>query len=163
MVRGFPKSHSSMTATSDNVGNQVRQDLIVDEGWKNEMYFCTAGKATIGVGHNLANPIPDEAITVILEADIEKAYRDARDAIGYENILNRPIFNTLPDNVQRVLVNMAFQLGGRGLAGFKNMIAAIKDKDYKKAAAEMLDSKWAKQDSPKRAQRLATLMSGEGK
>ena len=45
-----------------------------------------------------------------------------------------------------------------GLSGFGRMLAAMERGDYDTAAKEMLDSKWAKQDSPARARRLAKVM-----
>jgi hypothetical protein len=42
--------------------------------------------------------------------------------------------NSHPDNVVRVLVNMAFNLGRTRLSKFKNMVAAVEEKDYVKAA-----------------------------
>ena len=41
---------------------------------------------------------------------------------------------------------------------FKKMHAALQNQDYKKAAAEMLGSKWARQ-TPNRANRLSLRMS----
>lgn len=56
------------------------------------------------------------------------------------------------DQVRKdVLVELCFNLGLDGLLGFRNMIKAVFVKDYKTAAAELLDSKWAREDvQPKR-------------
>ncbi len=53
---------------------------------------------------------------------------------------------------------MAFQLGVNGVANFKKMIAALIARDYAAAAREMLDSNWAKVQTPARAQRMAEMM-----
>ena len=46
-------------------------------------------------------------------------------------------------------------------AGFKRMIEAIMRDDWPTAKVEALDSKWAKADSPARAQRVANgLLEG---
>ena len=50
---------------------------------------------------------------------------------------------------------MAYQLGKSGLGKFNNFITALNDYDYSGAIKEMLDSKWAKKDSPERAKELA--------
>jgi len=52
---------------------------------------------------------------------------------------------------------MAYNLGLGGLNKFQNMIKAIDDGDYSKAASEMLASRWASQVGD-RAERLAKLM-----
>jgi lysozyme len=57
---------------------------------------------------------------------------------------------------------MTFQLGVSGVMAFKRLLAALERGDWPAAAAEMLDSKWAKEDSPARARRMAAAMaSGE--
>ena len=59
---------------------------------------------------------------------------------------------------RRARANMGYQLGIAELMGFKRMLAAMERGDYEAAAREMLDSKWARQDSPGRARRLAERM-----
>jgi len=56
-----------------------------------------------------------------------------------------------------VLINMAFNLGIRGLMSFRRMLAAMQVEDYDAAAREMLDSRWSKQVRD-RANRLAEQM-----
>lgn len=58
---------------------------------------------------------------------------------------------------QGVIVCMLFQLGARGVSGFRKMLAAIDRKDYQGAADEMLDSDWHK-DTPARCERMAAIM-----
>lgn len=70
-----------------------------------------------------------------------------------------PWWRELPDEAQVVLMNMAYQLGANGLLGFKIMWAALEHHDFKLAAKEMLDSKWAHQ-TPNRARELASIMEG---
>ena len=56
-----------------------------------------------------------------------------------------------------VLVEMAYQLGVKGCLNFQLMWAALDVSKYETAAAEMLDSRWAKQ-TPERAEELAGIM-----
>jgi len=58
---------------------------------------------------------------------------------------------------QAVLVDMAFNLGRAGLASFQKMRAALALGDFERAAAEMLDSLWARQVG-RRARELAEMM-----
>lgn len=60
-----------------------------------------------------------------------------------------------------VLVNMAFQLGVDGLAGFPNTLGLVKSGNYSAASTNMLASKRARQ-TPARAQRLARQMATGG-
>ena len=56
-----------------------------------------------------------------------------------------------------VLINMAFNLGLRGLLGFRNTLAYVKAKDYSKAARNMKLSLWYSQVGS-RAKYLAQRM-----
>ena len=59
---------------------------------------------------------------------------------------------------KNIVTEMVFQLGTQGVRNFKNMISALEDRDYSRASAEMLDSKWNAQ-TPNRCQNLAKIMA----
>lgn len=124
-------------------------DLRVDEGLRLTPYRDTRGVLTIGYGINL-----DQGITRV-EAEMLLEGRVA-DRIGALTV-TLPWFPTLAPARQRVLINMAYQLGVGGLLGFRHMLEALRRGDYELAADEMLDSDWARQ-TPARAQRLAQEM-----
>lgn len=131
----------------------VREQLARHEGRKNKAYQCPAGYWTIGIGHNieaLGLEIGDELIDELFDRDVQRALGDAKTFFKG--------FDKLNYNRQAVLVNMAFQLGLTTLTKFKNFRAALSMGDYSIAAKEMLDSKWAKKDTPDRAQELAEIM-----
>lgn len=130
--------------------DQLAKELIADEGLKLKPYYCTAGKLTIGVGRNLEDRgiSPAEA-THMLTNDIAAITQDLNRAI--------PWWTTLSEPRQRVLANMAFNLGISRLLGFKNALTLMKIAKYEDAAKEMLDSNWARQVGP-RAIRLAKMM-----
>jgi lysozyme len=65
-----------------------------------------------------------------------------------------------PADVQRALANMVYQLGVRGLLGFRNMLSALRAGDRLAAADHCLDSEYARQ-TPERALRVAHLLGGE--
>ena len=148
----------------------MRAELVRDEGERLKVYRCTAGKLTIGVGRNLddvgifahetaalgitkqsciASGISETQSRRLLDSDIDRV----------EDDLDRqlPWWRKLDPVRQRVMVNMAFNLGIRGLCGFKNTLGMIQRGDYAGAAANMLLSKWANQVG-KRANRLAVMM-----
>lgn len=58
---------------------------------------------------------------------------------------------------QFVVTSMAFNMGLAGMMGFTKMVAALKVRNYSRAAMEMVMSSWAKQ-LPVRSKRLATMM-----
>jgi lysozyme len=68
-----------------------------------------------------------------------------------------PLFLSLNPVRQVVLANMAFNMGMPTLLTFGRMLGALAEKDWDRAAAEVLDSKWARQVGS-RATELAELM-----
>jgi lysozyme len=64
-----------------------------------------------------------------------------------------------PEEIQRALGNMAYQLGISGLLKFSKMLEALKNGQRELASIEALDSSWAKQ-TPARAKRVAKLILG---
>ena len=130
-------------------GHKLRKELERDEGVKNRPYTCSAGKLTIGIGHNLeANGIPDIAIDVIYEADVEALEGGFDDAF--------PWWRDMTDARQRALLNMGFNLGVPRLSKFRDMLQALEDGRWNDAAAEALASRWATQVH-ERAVRIAAM------
>jgi lysozyme len=106
--------------------------------------------ATIGVGRNLVSVgLSDDEIEILFANDLQTAHRAAARVC-------KP-FPFISDERQEVLVNMAFNLGEASLSAFKNMLDAIAKADWQRAAAEMRNSKWARQVGS-RAERLAKQM-----
>lgn len=145
-------------------------ELDRDEGERLKVYRCTAGKLTIGVGRNLddvgifahetaalgitkgsciANGITREQSRYLLNSDIDRVDADLDREL--------PWWRQLDPVRQRILVNMAFNLGITGLCGFKNTLGMIRRGDFEAAAANMLQSKWARQVGA-RATRLSAMM-----
>lgn len=134
----------------------MRDDLISQlirhEGLRLKPYRCIAGKLTIGIGRNLDDKgITEEEAMYLLTNDIEQC----------EFQLNKelPFFKTLDMARQDVLLNMCFNLGIKGLLGFKNTLAMIEVGNYEAAADNMLNSKWAYQVGD-RAKELADIIRG---
>ena len=128
----------------------LEREIADDEGFRSHLYKCTAGAWTIGYGTNLSDGIDrDEALLLM-------RHRLGKVVAALESRL--PFWSRLTDDRRRVLANMGYQLGILGLMRFKRMLAALERGDYEAAAREMLDSKWARQDSPGRAQELAEML-----
>ena len=129
--------------------NHIEQ-LKSDEGLRLRPYRCTAGKMTIGYGRNLDDKgiSPYEA-EMMFNADVSECTTDLRGL--FDN------FDSFSYNRKGALLNMRFQLGHDGIRKFKNMIQAIKDNDWIKAADEAKDSLWYNQ-VPNRAERVVGLL-----
>ena len=128
---------------------KLKEELKIDEGFRECVYKCSAGKLTIGYGHNVEdNPIPEAFADQLLGYDIAGALAECE---------RFDWFFDLDDVRKRVIINMVFNLGFNGVRKFKKMIRAIEDGYWRQAASEMLDSRWAAQVGP-RALRLAEMM-----
>jgi len=140
----------------------ITQELIdsikLGEGFSRTAYRCSLGHLTIGYGR-LIDPevagsgITEEEAEQLLTNDIERFEEAAERVVGSE------VWSWLSQRRRDVLTEMAFNMGPGNLAKFQNMIAALEEQDYDLAAAEALDSRWAKQVG-QRAERLAQRLRG---
>lgn len=140
---------------SDRFINQlIRHEGTKKSGEKHMPYKCPAGKLTIGFGRNIEdNGITDAEARTLLRNDILTAESELRTAF--------PWFDGLDEVRQGVLVNMAFNMGTPKLKGFKKTLAYIEAGKYKEAAAEMLDSAWARQVKGRAAELASQMETGE--
>ena len=84
----------------------------------------------------------------ILIEDIEEAKRNLY------AVFTRDFFNSLSDNQKVALVDMMFNLGLSRFLTFKKFILAVKNKDFIKASAEIINSR-AYQQNNSRYQKLS--------
>lgn len=129
------------------------EEILLDEGLKLRAYRDTVGVPTIGVGHTKGvkdgDIITKKQAIAFLREDMEDAIEDAKSlCLDWENMSGPR---------KGVMVNMAFNLGRDRLSGFKNTLRFINERNYARAATNMLLSKWARQVKG-RADRLAYRM-----
>jgi lysozyme len=130
--------------------NALREQLMLNEGYRPKPYRCSAGKLTIGHGRNLEDVgIDSDEARYLLDKDITRCIAD---------LSTFPWFEGLDAGRTRALLDMRFQLGPSGFRGFKKMIAALERNDFATAAREAADSKWASSDSPRRAAKNIVLL-----
>lgn len=131
----------------------IIEDLVRDEGEVLHAYEDSLGFTTIGVGRLIdrrrGGGISREESRLLLANDLEK-FASGLDA-------HLPWWRMLSPSRQRVLLNMAFNLGVSGLLTFRRTLESVRKGDYELAAKQMLQSKWATQVGA-RARRLAALM-----
>lgn len=119
------------------------------EGWRDKAYQDSEGIWTIGYGTNLQELCIDKELgDTWLKKGVEEAQRAAT---------RFPEYELLSDVRKDVLVEMVYNMGPSRTASFKKMLLAIRDGDWKEAAVQMLDSKWASQVG-QRARTLAKQM-----
>jgi lysozyme len=148
----------------------LEEELVRDEGERLQVYRCTAGKQTIGIGRNLDGVGISASETATLgitkaSAIAKGITRDqsralfANDIARVERDLDAklPWWRQLADARQRVLLNMCFNLGINGLLGFRNTLAMIQGGRFEDAARGMAASLWHRQVGT-RAIRLEAMM-----
>lgn len=140
---------------------KLREQLTVDEGVKLVTYLDHLGLKTVAIGHlcreddeefdmPLGSPITEERCNELFDQDIQITINDCKKV--YDDWFK------LPEEVQLICSNMMFNLGYPRYSKFKKKIQAVKDGDWKEAAAQMADSRWYNQ-VPKRAKRLCERMA----
>ncbi len=137
------------------------QELVRDEGEKLVAYDDATGKpvkpgttvvahVTIGVGRALdVNGITPTESRYLLSNDIDRTLEGLRASLAW--------FDTLSDVRQRVLCNMAFNVGVNGLLKFHDLMRYCESQQWSLAADEMVDSHWYRQVG-ERAERLEAMM-----
>lgn len=140
------------------------------EGYRPHVYKDSLGIPTIGIGFNLTRPdarkisqqagvnyqnillgkedLTDEQIKEIFKITVGIAYQDAKKWI--------PNFDGLPKNIKLAILDLSFNMGYPRLSKFVKTKEYILAKDYKSAANELKNSKWATQVG-RRANSVANL------
>jgi lysozyme len=131
----------------------LKEQIKRHEGEVLEVYADSLGYLTLGVGHLIregdaedgqpaGTPVSQEVCDAYYEDDFDKHVSEAVhvfESKGGED------FDSLPEDIQHVIVNMTFNLGGSRLGKFNNMWKAVVVEDWKTMAVEMEDSKWFRQ------------------
>ena len=142
-----------------------KQDIKRHEGEVLEIYKDSLGYKTLGVGH-LCQPndpeydwavgtsVSQEVVDMYYEDDFDKHYMEAIHVFG-----SHEDWDELPEVIQRVLVNMCFNLGGSRLSKFRNMLKACRNHDWKEMAVQMEDSRWYRQVG-RRSKELQEMVLG---
>ena len=118
------------------------------EGFSPVVYKCTAGYDTIGYGKRVKYiKVTEEQAEEWLKEDIEHLKYLLADKYDW--------FLPAPQELRDIVIEMAYQLGPTSFSKFKKTIYLIAHRDYKGASIEMLDSKWARVDTPRRALELS--------
>tara|TARA_R100000353_G_scaffold42967_1_gene34275 strand:- start:1624 stop:2076 length:453 start_codon:yes stop_codon:yes gene_type:complete len=142
-----------MDDNTDKLIKQIkRHEGNVMSNGKHEPYEDHLGYLTIGYGRlidpEIKGGISESEAELLLMNDLV-AFMDAAKSYSW--------YDSLDDVRKAVIVNMLFNLGQPRFNKFVAMHEALKAQNYATAAAEMLDSRWAKQVKG-RAKELAEQM-----
>ena len=140
--------------------DQLREELTEDEGCKYEIYLDHLGYPTFGIGHLVRDDDPEhgeEVGTSISEDRVIEAFESDIETVLSDCKLLYSDFEDLPEEAQRIIANMMFNMGRPRLSKFKGMKRGVDARDWNAAADEMVDSRWYRQVT-NRADRLVERM-----
>ena len=156
--------------------SSIQEIISENEGVKKCVYIDSLGHPTIGIGFNLDRSDASEALkklgldynsvrsgTVCLNdfqiaslfvMDLQKASDGVKSCV--------PKFNSFPECIQKVLLDMTFNMGPRSLCSWPNLIAQLNNQEFKEASENLRSSKWCSQVGD-RCTRDATLLENSKK
>ncbi len=128
------------------------------EGLMLHVYTCTAGRKTIGYGHNLQGGSDKNLIRLDLPKplllngtrDLTKAEAESLFQLDYLDALNDvrklcPRLDSMPKLIQLILGDLSFNMGLPTLSEFKNTLRAFNEGNWNEAADGLNASKWYRQ------------------
>ena len=152
--------------------DDVQELIKKHEGVRPHVYPDSLGIPTVGIGFNLHRPdakaifhklglnyndvlagkmdLTNDQIKILFTECLQIAYKDVKHYM--------PAFDNLPRNIKLGLIDMSFNLGYNRLSKFVKTKELIQKGDYKSAAAELKNSKWAGQVG-NRAKNIINLFS----
>ena len=127
----------------------LKEQIKRHEGEVLEVYKDSLGYLTFGVGHLVreddsefgepeGTPVSQERVDEVYEVDFDKHVDETLHVCKNHDI----DFDSLPEDIQHVLVNMCFNLGANRLGKFRNMLKACSVSDWEEMARQMEDSRW---------------------
>ena len=135
--------------------NKLIEMIKHHEGVRHKPYYDTATppKLTIGVGRNLDdNGLSDDEIDYLLANDLKRCQAEAE---------TYPWFADLNEPRQACIIGLLFNLGKPRWDKFVKAQARLAEGAYAECAAELLDSRWAKQVGKRAEDTAAMMISGE--
>ncbi|HEY3501794.1 MAG TPA: glycoside hydrolase family protein [Actinocatenispora sp.] len=172
LAQAAPAANQGTDMTTDQ---QLRDQLGVDEGNRTHVYTDTAGHPTVGIGFNLdradartqlsgvgadydavragTQDLSQDQINQLFSHDVGTAVGTAR---GYY-----AGFDQLDATRQRVLTNMAFNMGPATLGQFHQLHTALTNGDWNAAATAMQNSHWANQVGDRATRLIDHMRTGQ--
>ena len=136
--------------------NQTDIDLIrKHEGYEPRVYKDHLGFETIGIGFKVSE-------LDLTEKECESILKRKLLDIELKLLQKFDWYKNSSSEVKTVVLNMCYQMGVTGFSKFKKTISYLSLGYTKEAGKEMLDSKWAKEQTPTRAKELSNLLTNGG-
>jgi len=140
--------------TNDDLTNLVKrhEGSKKNKAGRHIHYQCSANKWTVGYGRNLDTGFSEDEALLMLQNDIKQAQADVKTLMPYI-----ATFAKIYTPRYCAFVDMMLNIGITRMKQFKKMLAAAAAGNWKQAAKEILNSKYAK-DVGDRAKEIAYLV-----
>ena len=152
---------------SNDLYERVKAKLIDEEGYREEIYKCTQGYNTVGVGHNLdANPLPINVLELLFRGKravaLDELFKYDIQKVIHQLDISFSWWRDKEDDIKIFMIDFVFNVGIGTAREFKNTMRYIEQNRYKKASKGLMNSLYAKQ-VPNRAERNAKLIANAKK
>lgn len=147
---------------------RLKKQLIADEGCKFEIYLDTKGLPTFGIGHLLTKDdiewdtykrLSKNGKLTVSQQRIDQVFKQDIEIVVKSCCTLFKGFNSFAEDLQQIIANMMFNIGLPKFSKFVKFIKAIGDKNYAKAAQEMIDSNWYRELDKLGSKRAARLVA----
>ena len=130
----------------------TRKRIKEHEGFSPVVYKCPNGYDTVGYGQRVKYlKVTEEQAEQWLVDEVKDLQRRISATFDW--------WEESPEDVKNVVISMVYQMGLKSFSSFKKTIYLLETEQYECASEEMLDSKWARKDSPNRAKELSDILS----
>ena len=128
--------------------NKLYEQVKRHEGFVKEVYVDSLGFPTAGVGHLLTRDDPDADDPIwrderflldLYEKDLDSHIEDAIYFVG------KRYFDDLPEQAQLMICDLAFNLGARKLAKWKNLRKNLRAHNWPGVIHSLENSRWYRQ------------------
>lgn len=151
-----------------------RNLIAKHEGKKDCVYIDTRGHPTVGIGFNLDASGAKAAIaavgadydsirsgkTCLTDAQVMQLFEPSYQSAVTEASSDVSSYGSLCCDVQNVITDMAYNLGGAGLASLDTFISLINSQSWAKAAADGKGTRWCTQVGSRCAEDMAYVAKG---
>jgi len=156
LVRQPHSSTDRQVRNKMNKMDRLIEQLKRHEGVSAYCYKDINNLEHIGVGRNISKTgigLSMEEIEYLLSNDILRCIKELSAEYQW--------FGSLDEVRQEAIINIFFNLGATKYRGFKKANAAMEAADYKLAATEFLDSRWARQVGNRALELTDIIRTGE--
>ena len=136
--------------------DQLRDQLMIDEGVVYEIYKDHLGYPTFGIGHLVLEDDAENGLpvgTAVTEDRVNDCFVQDLQSVIKDCKKLHDGWDGYPEEAKQIIANMMFNMGLTRLSKFNKHNAALQSGDWKEAAVEGRDSRWYKQVTV-RAERL---------